>query len=514
MNTPLVAIHMDMKYLMPKKSYLLDWVRRLPEWGVNAVLLEYEDKFPFEKYPFLRHADAWTAAELKEFLGAARGAGVRVIPLVQTLSHLEFALAHPQLAHLREAADIETQICPCKPEAVQFVHDLIDEIMAWHGDEPLFHAGADEAWFLGTCPACAARTGGGKDKAALWLTHTRDICNYVIAKGKRPIVWDDSFWHAPKLSSQLPKEVILGAWHYHLTRPEQCDKVLNPCLDAYRRNGQDAVTVPCCNWGVVLPGKHALANTAMLAAVARKKETMGIINSAWTCFHTVWQGYEAYVAATGAAMKGVDVMADSWREEYFAKEFGARVEGLLPAFDTLGAMWEIKIEGFGRPVSPIIYGYMDMVVHYKGGQLERQKRGIYPLDWKEIDFNGLYRRKLDLIRALPEAEKTAAFAKLDEFLRSYAGAAKVMDNLRREAKTRRDVALLFSATAELKLQAARALSLLLRGDQDAADVRRAYAACHKPIETALRGMYEPFSAERLLAMWWAPTDAALRATPK
>ncbi len=510
MKTPVVGIHMDMKYLMPRKSYLLDWVRRLPEWGVNAILLEYEDKFPFEKYPFLRSPEAWTPEELKAFLAAARGAGLTVIPLVQTLSHLEFALAHPQLARLREAVDIETQICPSKPEAVRFVHDLIDEVMAWHDSDPLFHIGADEAWFLGTCPDCAPKTAGGKDKAALWLTHTRDICRYVIAQGKRPLVWDDSFWHNPALSSELPPEVILCAWHYHLTRRESCAKTLLPCIEGYRKTGHETLLIPCCNWGIILPGRHALANTATLAEVARSEKTLGLVNSAWTCFHTVWQGYEPYVAATGAAMAGADVLADSWREDYFAREFGARVPGLVAAYDTLGAIWDVRIEGLGRPISPIVYGYMDMVVHYKGGQLERQKRGIYPLDWNEVDFNALYLRKLEMIRALPEAERNAAFTRLDESLLRYADAAATMRTLAKEARRRREVARLFAATAELKLHAARALSLFLRADQDVAAVRRDYEACRAPLESVLNEMYEPLSVRRMMAMWWAPTAAALQ----
>ena len=114
------GIHLDLKYHMPNKAYLRDWVKRLPGYGINALLLEYEDAFPFSRYPFLRGPDAFTATELREFLAAARQAGLIVIPLIQTYAHLEFALAHDELAHLREKPDVLVKICASKPEMSAF----------------------------------------------------------------------------------------------------------------------------------------------------------------------------------------------------------------------------------------------------------------------------------------------------------------------------------------------------------------------------------------------------------
>ena len=38
----LIGIHLDLKYHMPRKDYLLSWLRRLPGYGINAILLEDE----------------------------------------------------------------------------------------------------------------------------------------------------------------------------------------------------------------------------------------------------------------------------------------------------------------------------------------------------------------------------------------------------------------------------------------------------------------------------------------
>ena len=189
----IAGIQIDFKYLMNKKGFLntlLDW---LPKQGINTILLEYEDKFPYRKYPFLKADDAFTPAELKAFLHKARANKLRVIPLVQSLSHMEFAMDHPELAHLSEAPDIPTQICPSNPESVEFIFDLIREVLEYHREDEFFHCGADETWFLGTCEKCAAWK-DEKGIVKMWAEHERKILDFIVGQGKRPIVWDDIFW--------------------------------------------------------------------------------------------------------------------------------------------------------------------------------------------------------------------------------------------------------------------------------------------------------------------------------
>lgn len=212
----IIGIHLDFKYLMPNKKYLLAWIRRLPEMGINTLWIEYEDKFPYRQYPFIQVRDGLTPDEVRALVDTAHEVGLRVIPTVQSLSHLEFALGRPELAHLREREDIPTQICPCNPAAITLLQNLIDDILSYHEADDWIHLGADEAWALGTCPKCAARA--GDDVLAFRLEHTRMICEYVRRKGKRPLISDDMFWGVPERSAELPKDVILGAWNYGATR--------------------------------------------------------------------------------------------------------------------------------------------------------------------------------------------------------------------------------------------------------------------------------------------------------
>ena len=500
---PVVGIHLDLKYLMPRKAYLLDWVRALPAWGINTLLLEYEDKFPFRKHSFLRAEGAFTPEELREFLAVARGASLRVIPLVQTLSHLEFALAHTELAPLREAPDTLTQICPGNPDAIRFVHDLLDEVLAFHEQDEWFHIGADEAWSLGVCPACAARA-AQQGKTGFWAEHTRAMCARVQARGKRPLVWDDALWKDPAGERELPREAILCSWHYGATAREP-ESALFRCAAQYRRSGRAFLGIPCANWGVLFPRRqHTLDNAAAVAGAVREHGGMGVINSAWACFHVPLPAYAMQIAATAELLRGGELTRE-WEENFFAGEFGVRAPGLCDALEALGRLWEVAVAGLDRPITPMTHGCMDLVLHFPRGHQDRVRNGAYPLDWDTIDFCALYLRKLDLLRALPADH--AFHADLALALRDYATAVPVLENLAARATRRRPEAALLAALGRFKWLAVRALARQLDPTRRDAPLDAELAACRPGLERTLGDFYEPASVRRFLRMHADPVTS-------
>lgn len=506
----IVGIHLDLKYQMPRKTYLLDWVRRLPELGVNTLLIEYEDKFPFSKYPFLRAQGAFTEAELRRLLDAARGAGVRVVPLVQTFAHLEFALNHPQLEHLREQRDIPTHICPSKPEAIRFVHGLIDEVMAFHGPDEFFHIGADEARQLGLCPACRKRMRDREGAAACYREHVIAMCRYVMARGKRPMLWDDAFGFGadPRTIKSLPKEAIPVAWEYGCTKvkPKQYPWMNLP---VYRELGYDAIGAPCANYITVFPAARNVYNTALWAREIRKHRMMGMINTMWAGFHMPLAMNWAYIAATGELMKNPDLtVTPAWEDAFYRREFGTRVPGVAQSVRALGEMWEIPIDGMDRPITPIVYCYMDMMLWYPRGVEDRRRFGAYPLDLGEVDFPSIYLKKVRLIRYHPDRD--AIIARLRDYEKRFARAVRVMDRLSRSARQHRPEARLFADCARLKWLSARTLDLHVTGRGNAASLLAEWRKLRPALAKSLTPFLESFSVRLLLRLWCDPQMTALR----
>jgi hypothetical protein len=176
------------------------------------------------------------------------------------------------------------------------------------------------------------------------------------------------------------------------------------------------------------------------------------------------------------------------------------MDGLAEAYRVLGAIWEVPIQGLARPITPVVYGYMDMVLHYRGGQEERRKRGAYPLDWSEVDFDALYRRKIELLRASPDS--AAILTRVDELLGAYAQAREVFAALAGTATTRREEADLLYRFADLKWVHARVLGHMLRGDGREGELRSALSAQKAPLARRLSTFLEPVSVERMLRIWW------------
>jgi hypothetical protein len=502
-----IGIHLDLKYHMPRKDYLLQWVKQIAAMGHNTLLIEYEDKFPWTTYPFLRDADAWTPDELRTFLATARGAGLRVIPLVQSLSHLEFALLHPQLAHLREMPDIPTQICPRHPQAVELLQTLYREVLSYHQEDEFFHLGGDETWFLGTCPQCQPWVAGlGKVKA--WAEHLHRLIAFIQQQGKRPIVWDDIFWQKPETvaDAALPKEVVLHAWNYAATSytPGKF-----PQIEVYHRQGHQALMAPCYDWGVLVPRRtHCQDNTRALAQKMFDAQMLGMINTGWACFHLPQPTKLANIAATARICRG-EPTGEAWETDWYAQEYGAPAAGVPAAMEALGILWEIPIAGYGRPVTLVPYGVMDMMAWYPGGQLQRQKVGCYPLDFSEIDFSALYAKKLDL--AYREPNRDASIARCRELRAGYVSAAELLGRFARAATRQRDAAALLATLAELKLAAADLVLYQLAGEGDGATLHRRLCDLAGPLRLSLGQFVEPHGLERLISMWLLPLIAAAAA---
>ncbi len=515
------GIHIDLKYHMYNKGYLdslLDW---LPKQGINTILLEYEDKFPYRKYPFLKAGDAFTPDELRSFLNKARANGLRMIPLVQSLSHMEFALERPELAHLSETPGVPTQICPSNPESVEFILDLIKEILEYHREDEFFHCGADETWFLGTCEKCETWK-SEKGILGIWAEHEKKILDFVVGQGKRPIVWDDIFWNDFEgiRSVDLPRQTVLMCWNYNITSlrgkggTDSDDSEFGGSGQAlkqigiYRDAGYDCIGCPCCNYGQIFP-RHStsLENTRTWAQKAAASDMLGIINSSWAVFHTPLQFQLLYFSATGELIKTPEQQIDeTWHKKWAENEFGTTVDGLNDAFETIGSLWEIPMPEYGRSFTPIVYSYMNMVLHYPGRQSERKKRGAYPHDWDSVDFSAIYRKGVEEVK---KGDLEGIYARLDKILEDYPRSISVFRELACNAARNRDIAEMYFFFSEFKYLSARIFSFLLRNDSRKEELLFELALKKETFTELLGKCYEKEGSARMFRAWWQPHYDAL-----
>jgi hypothetical protein len=417
------GLHLDMKYLFQTPKAIEKWLQQLAAWKINTVLFEYEDKFPYERHRFLRHESAMTPARLRRLLKVARDHHIQVIPLIQTLGHLEYCLKHEQLAHLREMPDIHSQLNPLHPEAHRFVQEMIDEVMAYHPDAEYFHVGGDETWFLGANPQSKAEL-QRKGEIGLYLDHMVPVLEHVIAAGKRPILWDDILREHADQCDRIPRETVLGYWEYSPVREEHAMREVPdalkkyykldnkrpqlwpdtlsvfPFFDYYRQKGFDVLAVPCCNYATLVPdAAHNIPNTLKFAEKANLCGGLGTLNSQWACFKTpfdvMWHSYALTAHSTWLYPPAETTDFDSaFSRSFLGEPTGALVRASRLIAEGVG----FRAPGVDRMMNLLHFAIMDAELNFEGGVKERHQQGsaIYKLDYINI-----VRRKLDLLKNLP-----------------------------------------------------------------------------------------------------------------
>jgi hypothetical protein len=209
--SPIIGVHLDLKGTVFKPSYIPQLMADLASQGVNAVLVEYEDVFPFEGiFPETR-PEVWDRRTLAKFNAEAKKNGIEVIPLQQCMGHLEYLLCWKRYRKLAENQKYPSTIRVDDDKAVALITNMLVQVIEGHPESQIIHLGMDEAWALHDT---AKRT--GKSVLDLYLDHLRILIPIVERAGKTPYIWTDMLedHFDPKAFDDFRGRVIFGTWDY------------------------------------------------------------------------------------------------------------------------------------------------------------------------------------------------------------------------------------------------------------------------------------------------------------
>ncbi|MDH7571914.1 MAG: family 20 glycosylhydrolase, partial [Armatimonadota bacterium] len=285
------GVHLDLKGVPPTASHLCNLLDVLQAARYNAVLVEWEDMFPWSVDPRFRCETAYTPEEVARFHAEAARRGIEVIPLVQCLGHMETPLSVPGYEPLREVPHRSDVLNPLAPGARDLVVRMVEDVLAQTPGARYFHLGGDEAWSFGTHPhtqAFVERYG----KGALYLQHVEPILDLLNARGVRPILWHDMMreWDGEALR-RLAAKADLCVWGYQ-GHPDTTRSHFNSRnIERFKEHG---LTL----WGGTaykgadghnadLPViENRQANALAWIEVARRYGFVGVFNTAWSRYST------------------------------------------------------------------------------------------------------------------------------------------------------------------------------------------------------------------------------------
>jgi hypothetical protein len=183
---------------------------------LNTVLLEFGDRFPFEKHSAIRSPSSLSRTEVTQMVATCDALGIQPIPLLQSLGHLRYMLKHDEYADIREEHDKPDQMCPTNEKSFRMWTEMAEEVLELFPGCKLMHIGADETRQLGVCPRCKAqaeKTG----KASLYLSHINKVCAWLADRGITPIIWDDILCAHPSIMGELHESAWIMYWDYWTT---------------------------------------------------------------------------------------------------------------------------------------------------------------------------------------------------------------------------------------------------------------------------------------------------------
>ncbi|MDP2991040.1 MAG: family 20 glycosylhydrolase, partial [Kiritimatiellota bacterium] len=215
-TVPIRGVHIDCRAQMLRFPRLVEILNDLARWGYNAVLLEYEDHFPFRgRLKSIAAEDALTPRQVKELDRIARALGLQIIPLVQCLGHLTYVLRLPQFRRLTEGYPKASPytVCPAEPKARALFRDMVEQILEFHPDSRYFHIGGDEANLDAACPRCRRQNPKAKLSERL-IEHYLDRADWVRRQGPDPILWCDLALAHPEHLERLRGRAIIMDWDY------------------------------------------------------------------------------------------------------------------------------------------------------------------------------------------------------------------------------------------------------------------------------------------------------------
>ncbi len=274
---------------IPTMAFLKKLVDEMALYKLNQLQLYVEHTYLFRDL-----SELWcdntplTAAEILELDRYCVQRGVELIPSLSTFGHLYKLLSTRSYAHLCELEDSAGKpfsmmgrmqhhtIDVTNPEGIALVKRMIEEFMPLFSSKT-FNICADETFDLGR--GRSRKLAEEKGVHRLYVDYIKELCEFVVEKGRIPMFWGDIICGSPELVRELPPETICLNWGY---APDQREDESRMLQDA----GATQYSCPGVGgWNhLVYPLFSSYENIRRMASYAVKYGSIGLLNTDWGDF--------------------------------------------------------------------------------------------------------------------------------------------------------------------------------------------------------------------------------------
>lgn len=205
-------------------------------FGYNTVQLYTEDTYEIDGEPYFGYLRGrYSQADIKEFDAYAARFGIKLIPCIQTLAHLNGIFRWDIYSGIHDCDDILLL-------EEEKTYELIDKMFRTIAEcftARTVNIGMDEAFRLGY-GNYADKHGAPRNRMELMLRHLNRVAEIAKKYGFQCVMWSDMFYRIvfngyyseknPLLkegdAARVPTNVELIYWDYYSTDPARYDAVL------------------------------------------------------------------------------------------------------------------------------------------------------------------------------------------------------------------------------------------------------------------------------------------------
>ena len=268
-------------------SWMVDNI--FTRYKYNAIVLEVE-YVQWDTVPNLWQPRSLTKANLKKFLDHCKDNYIEVIPLFQTLGHLEWFFYKGQNLEMAEDPSHPYAYNPSHPGVYPIMDAIMEEIFELF-DSEYIHIGHDEVDMYGVFPKQPENVAKGFQQVVIDdIMHYYDMCK---ERGKRIMIWHDmilSPGECPNASGMhvanvketcrdlLPRDIVIADWQYSGNQAHAHYKDVKLLMD----EGFDVIG---CTW-------YDTNNVENFTKAVYNYGAMGMMGTTWTGYFSGWDSFD------------------------------------------------------------------------------------------------------------------------------------------------------------------------------------------------------------------------------
>lgn len=322
---------------VPTLETLKDMVDHLCMYKINQFQFYIEHTYLFRDFSEVWRDDTpLTAEEIMELDRYCRERNIDLVPSLASFGHLYKVLRTSQYEGLCEMEGSREEpfsfrgrmlhhtLNPADERSMELSKKMMEEYMALFSSR-YFNICADETFDLGKGRSKKKKEEIGLER--LYMNYVKELCSFVLDKGKIPMFWGDIICGFPEMITELPKETICLNWGYS---PEQSDEPIKKLAAA---GATQYVCSGVNGWNHWIPRYHdAYGNITKMCRYGKENGSIGVLNTDWGDFGQINEQefsipgmiYGAAFSWNGEAMEEEEI-----NRRISVLEYGDRSESLM-----------------------------------------------------------------------------------------------------------------------------------------------------------------------------------------